>query len=158
MKRKSVIGFGYKIEKKVWLARILHLHSSSWKFIDEKSFLGNSQGCTKHQTYPFFIDFSQNKKTWDTIPNEMEISHSYETKAVMIYSTHEQHVSCTLQTVLVFYTFVGSWVISVSGLLGNGIRGKSYIVCLFVTEEIPITVSRRAQNKEAWPSPYHYCS
>ena len=29
---------------------------------------------------------------------------------------------------------------------------------LFVTEEIPITVSRRTPDKEAWPSPYHYCS
>jgi hypothetical protein len=31
-------------------------------------------------------------------------------------------------------------------------------VCLFVTEEIPITVSRWAPDKEAWPSPYHYRS
>ena len=31
-------------------------------------------------------------------------------------------------------------------------------VCLFVTEEIPITVSQRAPDKEAWSSPYHYCS
>ena len=31
-------------------------------------------------------------------------------------------------------------------------------VFLFVTEEIPITVSRRAPDKEARPSPYHYCS
>ena len=29
---------------------------------------------------------------------------------------------------------------------------------MFVTEEIPITVSRRAPDKKAWPSPYHYCS
>ena len=30
-------------------------------------------------------------------------------------------------------------------------------VCLFVTEEILVTVSRRAPAfKEAWPSPYHY--
>ena len=28
----------------------------------------------------------------------------------------------------------------------------------FVMEEIPITVSRQAPDKEAWPSPYHYCS
>ena len=53
-------------------------------------------------------------------------------KAVMVI-THvsdfdELHVSCTLQTVLVFYIFVGSWVILVSGPLGNGIRGKSYII------------------------------
>ena len=25
-------------------------------------------------------------------------------------------------------------------------------ICLFVTEEIPITVSRQAPDKEAWPS------
>ena len=31
-------------------------------------------------------------------------------------------------------------------------------VCLFVTEEIPIKVSRQAPDKEARPSPYHYCS
>ena len=31
-------------------------------------------------------------------------------------------------------------------------------VCLFVTEEILITVSRQAPKKEAWPSSYHYCS
>ena len=30
-------------------------------------------------------------------------------------------------------------------------------VCLFVTEEILITVSRWAPDKEACPSPYHYC-
>ena len=31
------------------------------------------------------------------------------------------------------------------------------IVCLFVKEEILVTVSRRAPAfKEAWPSPYHY--
>ena len=31
-------------------------------------------------------------------------------------------------------------------------------VCFLVIEEIPITVSRRAPDKEAWPRPYHYCS
>ena len=31
------------------------------------------------------------------------------------------------------------------------------IVCLFVTEEIPITLSWRAAEKEARTSPYHYC-
>ena len=36
--------------------------------------------------------------------------------------------------------------------------GSCLFVCLFVTEEIPITVSRQAPYKEAWPSPYHYCS
>ena len=29
---------------------------------------------------------------------------------------------------------------------------------LFVTETIPIKVSRQAPDKEAWPSLYHYCS
>ena len=29
---------------------------------------------------------------------------------------------------------------------------------LLVTEEIPITVSPQAPDKEAWPSPYHQCS
>ena len=36
--------------------------------------------------------------------------------------------------------------------------GRKLFVCLFVTMEIPITVSWWAPDKEAWPSPYHYCS
>ena len=33
--------------------------------------------------------------------------------------------------------------------------GLLLFACLFVSEEIPITVSRQAPDKEAWPSPYH---
>ena len=33
--------------------------------------------------------------------------------------------------------------------------GYDKIVCLFVTEELPITVSRRAPDKEAWPYYHH---
>ena len=35
---------------------------------------------------------------------------------------------------------------------------SSFSTCLLVTEEISITVARRAPDKEARPSPYHYCS
>ena len=35
---------------------------------------------------------------------------------------------------------------------------ESRIFFLFLTEEIPFTVSRRAPDKEAWPSPHHYYS
>ena len=41
-------------------------------------------------------------------------------------------------------------------ILRSAIASSSH---LFVTEEIPITVSWRAPTfKEAWPNPYHYCT
>ena len=35
---------------------------------------------------------------------------------------------------------------------------SSHCLVCFVTEVIPITVSRRAPDKETRPSPYHHCS
>ena len=47
---------------------------------------------------------------------------------------------------------------SVSGRSSKAQRGGAIFVCLFITEEIPITVSWWAPDKEARPSYYHYCS
>ena len=44
------------------------------------------------------------------------------------------------------------------GICPQSLKFKNMFVCLFVTEEITITVSRRAPDKEARPSPYHYFS
>ena len=63
-----------------------------------------------------------------------------------------------MMIIAIFSIFVQGRPVETSAICQVGYRVSKLRLRLFVTLEIPITVSRRAPDKEARPGPYHYCS